>query len=199
MSWWWTGRPGVLWFMGLQRVGHDWATELNWISHQQGVHIIGGELSDFSQTEPTHVTSTQFQKQNLLAPRAFLCSVLSLSRHKEDMTRTRTPEVRFVCFCISWKQDYALDTLRFCLLSFNTMFMRLVSIVVCNQIIHSHCHVVFHCVATPQFMYSLDFCWAFGSLPIGLLNWSCCKHCCLNNQGKGSPVIKVHKRKSQDL
>ena len=27
---WWTGRPGMLWFMGLQRVGHDWATELNW-------------------------------------------------------------------------------------------------------------------------------------------------------------------------
>ena len=25
-----TGRPGVLWFMGLQRVGHDWATQLNW-------------------------------------------------------------------------------------------------------------------------------------------------------------------------
>ena len=29
-SWWWTGRPGVLWFMGSQRVGHNWATELNW-------------------------------------------------------------------------------------------------------------------------------------------------------------------------
>ena len=29
-SWWWTGRPGVLRFMGFQRVGHDWATELNW-------------------------------------------------------------------------------------------------------------------------------------------------------------------------
>ena len=29
-SWWWTGRPGVLRFMGLQRVRHDWATELNW-------------------------------------------------------------------------------------------------------------------------------------------------------------------------
>ena len=28
-SWWWTGRPGVLWFMGSQRVRHDWATELN--------------------------------------------------------------------------------------------------------------------------------------------------------------------------
>ena len=29
-SWWWTGRPDVLRFMGSQRVGHDWATELNW-------------------------------------------------------------------------------------------------------------------------------------------------------------------------
>ena len=28
--WWWTGRPGVLCFMGSQRVGHDWATELKW-------------------------------------------------------------------------------------------------------------------------------------------------------------------------
>ena len=29
-SWWGTGRPGMLWFMGSQRVGHDWVTELNW-------------------------------------------------------------------------------------------------------------------------------------------------------------------------
>jgi len=27
-SWWWTGRPGMLQSMGLQRVRHDWATEL---------------------------------------------------------------------------------------------------------------------------------------------------------------------------
>ena len=27
-SWWWTERPRVLRFMGSQRVGHDWATEL---------------------------------------------------------------------------------------------------------------------------------------------------------------------------
>ena len=29
-SLWWTGTPGMLWFMGLQRIGHDWASELNW-------------------------------------------------------------------------------------------------------------------------------------------------------------------------
>ena len=38
-SWRWTGRPGVLQSMGLQRVRHDWATELNnssltFLSHQ---------------------------------------------------------------------------------------------------------------------------------------------------------------------
>ena len=29
-SWWWTGGPGMLRFMGSQKVRHDWATELNW-------------------------------------------------------------------------------------------------------------------------------------------------------------------------
>ena len=29
-SWWWTGKPGVLQSMGLQIVGHDWATEVIW-------------------------------------------------------------------------------------------------------------------------------------------------------------------------
>ena len=31
-SWWWTGRLGVLQFMGSQRVGHNWATELKWVA-----------------------------------------------------------------------------------------------------------------------------------------------------------------------
>ena len=29
-SWWWTGKPGVLQSIELQRVGHNWVTELNW-------------------------------------------------------------------------------------------------------------------------------------------------------------------------
>ena len=29
-SWWWTGRPGVLRFIGSQRIGHDWATDMIW-------------------------------------------------------------------------------------------------------------------------------------------------------------------------
>ena len=42
-NWWLTGRPGVLWFMGSQRVGHDWATELKWT-----------ELSPFSHVRLCH-------------------------------------------------------------------------------------------------------------------------------------------------
>ena len=36
-SGWWTGRPGLLQFMGLQRAGHDWMTELNW-TESWGAH-----------------------------------------------------------------------------------------------------------------------------------------------------------------
>ena len=29
--WWWIGKPSILHFMGSQRVGHNWETELNWM------------------------------------------------------------------------------------------------------------------------------------------------------------------------
>ena len=39
-SWWWTGRPGGLWFMGSQRVGHDWATELTECIHMESRKMV---------------------------------------------------------------------------------------------------------------------------------------------------------------
>ena len=66
-GWWWTVRPGTLQFMGLQRVGHNWATELNW--------------------SPTHITTLvcnrkianrQFIRWLVLIRRE-LCRVQSLS------------------------------------------------------------------------------------------------------------------------
>ena len=37
--WWWTGRPGVLQAMMLQRIRHNWVTELNWteLTHSRGI------------------------------------------------------------------------------------------------------------------------------------------------------------------
>ena len=46
-SWWWAGRPGMLRFMGSQRVGHDWATDLIWseaslVKMRNKMYIQGG-------------------------------------------------------------------------------------------------------------------------------------------------------------
>ena len=40
-SWWWTGRPGVLRFMGSQWIRYDWATELNWTELIDSLKVIG--------------------------------------------------------------------------------------------------------------------------------------------------------------
>ena len=53
-SWWWTERPGVLQFIGSQRVGHNWATELNWT---EGIWGLGLNQDGF--------VLTRCQKQDL--------------------------------------------------------------------------------------------------------------------------------------
>ena len=45
-SWWWTGKPGMLQSVGLQRVRHNWVTELNWIesilkNNQNSCYLMG--------------------------------------------------------------------------------------------------------------------------------------------------------------
>ena len=42
-DWWWTGRPGVLQSMGLQRVRHNWATELSWRGSSAPLHFLSLE------------------------------------------------------------------------------------------------------------------------------------------------------------
>ena len=54
-SWWWTGRPGVLWFMGSQRVRHEWA-ELNWTN----IWFYGSEICS--------VVSDPLQPHELYSP-----------------------------------------------------------------------------------------------------------------------------------
>ena len=49
-SWWWTGRPGVLWFMGSQRVRHDWATDREaWCAVVHGVAKSWTWLNDWTE------------------------------------------------------------------------------------------------------------------------------------------------------
>ena len=77
-SWWWTERPGVLRFMGLQRVGHDWATELNWTGNSIALTI---------QTFVSQVMSLLF---NILS--RFITAFLPRSKH-----------LNFSCnHCLQW-------------------------------------------------------------------------------------------------
>ena len=51
-SWWWTGRPGVLRFMGSQGVGHNWVTELNWCLSRRKfgiMYALGNLLREYMQ------------------------------------------------------------------------------------------------------------------------------------------------------
>ena len=64
-SWWWTGRPGMLRFMRLQRVGHNWATELNWIRSRR--HHWMNQSNHFSMKK--YLLLNRLPGQHILSPR----------------------------------------------------------------------------------------------------------------------------------
>ena len=55
-SWWWTGRPGVLWFMGSQRL--NW-TELNSICHRHPLNFIGNLILNCSSVRDSVLVKTE--------------------------------------------------------------------------------------------------------------------------------------------
>ena len=66
-SWWWTGSPGVLRFMGSRRVGHDWATELNWKIRNISQAVIRSWIQKKQQTR----TFQQENKNRLVCPKEY--------------------------------------------------------------------------------------------------------------------------------
>ena len=73
-SWWWTGRPGVLRFMGSQRVGHDWAISLHYLSFRLGKIIESGQHG----TDTVRKLSVQFSSVPQLCP-TLLCDPMNRS------------------------------------------------------------------------------------------------------------------------
>lgn len=123
-----------------------------------------------------------------------------LSCHKDDITHTSTPEVSFVCFWILWKQRIVQFILFDPAFSRSTLCLwgtSLLSCVIRSFILTAMWYSIVW--LHPNLCIHLIFVGHLSHFPFGLLNWYCCKHCCLNNKWKGSPIIKVHKRKSQDL
>ena len=54
-SWWWTGRHGMLRFMGSQRVGRNWVSELNWKEKALPMPLGTGITEQLSPKKPSHI------------------------------------------------------------------------------------------------------------------------------------------------
>ena len=80
VDWWWTGRPGVLQFMVSQRVGHDWATELN-----RDVVL----YMYYRVAETVNVKNW---------PLSYDC------KRSQERAGERTAVKGLLCFCCSWKK-----------------------------------------------------------------------------------------------
>jgi len=74
-SWWWTGRPGMLRFMGSQRVRHDWATQLNWTEENNRrlflVKVCSWTSSITNIWELIRISETQFQTRTMESESGF--------------------------------------------------------------------------------------------------------------------------------
>ena len=80
-SWWWTEKPGVLRFMGSQRVRHDWATELSW--HHISATLNSGSCSPAPRPSPCALrkrscSPTVFPPGPGLSPHHLLCHLLGM-------------------------------------------------------------------------------------------------------------------------
>ena len=80
-GWWWTGKPGVPQSMGSQRVGRDWATELNRLLSKDSYWIPNSLLNTFTYdvSWAPQMNYTKHQSHNLYSPVPFcLASTLGL-------------------------------------------------------------------------------------------------------------------------
>ena len=82
-SWWWTGRPGVLRFMGSQRVGHDWVTELNWTEGILNcwVFFSGNIVAGTARVLPRSLFPFPLQSTSAQLPAVSTCIFFSSQRH----------------------------------------------------------------------------------------------------------------------
>ena len=102
-SWWWTGRPGILQFMGSQRIGHDRVTELNWTEEDNKPEPLGSSLSPHPQaTNPIEISSyisTQIYK---LISASTKCKIVYSGNRKSNVQFQqylgKTPLISFTYF-----------------------------------------------------------------------------------------------------
>ena len=79
LSWWWTGKPGVLQSMGSQKVGQDWVIEMYWICYHIYLRaaLVAQMVKNLPAMQETLVRSWQpsrYLKYKTLPTKLFPCS-----------------------------------------------------------------------------------------------------------------------------
>ena len=91
-SWWWTGRPGVLRFMALQRVGHDWVTELNRTELMTSLYILSSVIFIFQSPSVFYIIFLQKHSLHTFSNFYLFCEEILNFKHfgkSEPHTQTR--------------------------------------------------------------------------------------------------------------
>ena len=92
-SWWWTGRPGVLRFMGLQRVEHSWAAELNWTDEKDTI------VTNYKMTVQWNRLSFKMDDYAILAYDTW-------NKKYQHLNYTVYSYVKYLTICISPKKKF---------------------------------------------------------------------------------------------
>ena len=81
------GRPGVLQFMGLQRVGHYWATELNWtdVPDQVGGSLQGPTWSVCIPGQSTQTLSSSSETTNADPALFISCNICEAPKKQKNI------------------------------------------------------------------------------------------------------------------
>ena len=120
---WRTGKPSVLQSMGSQRVGHDWATKLNWSNTVQCIWKIWEHREDFrgvwSQCLLTHETNHSISSsvgwimdlQGCLCPNPQNLWICYLT-HFVDTVKVKDLEIKRLSWIIQWVQSNHMNSLK---------------------------------------------------------------------------------------
>ena len=112
-SWWWTGRPGVLWFMGSQRVGHHWATDLidNHGNHLAALWMTGYESAQILCVLFSLVfwnTPKPLPPSSVSAARLVWCFTKKMQPFKSCSKAPPLTSIPIICILIYYRLDVCI-------------------------------------------------------------------------------------------
>ena len=113
-SWWWTGYSGMLQSMGSQRVGHDWATELNWWAGAEGVTQLSCFWTLYKCSRIAHLFLglASFGQYDTCDLHPYFCITISFAHSRF---------CRILCVTMSWFTFQITASITFVFQNYNTM------------------------------------------------------------------------------